>query len=107
MTDLYRVLEDGTRVYRGSYVKYKPVPESERVYRVRKPDDPRAVRWKGDWLLPLSFIPDDSRAMPATRPDDDAYDHMNSRLGCDCEVCLRPEAERYRRRWRRERGLQP
>ena len=107
MTDKYKVLEDGTRVYYGSYVKYKPVPKSERVYRVRKPDTPGAIRWNGDWLLPLKFVDDTNRAMPETVPDDTAYDHMNDRYGCDCKACQRPEAERYRRRWRRERGLQP
>lgn len=69
------VLEDGTRVY-SNYTKYVPVPDAERKYRRRKPDDPRARRWGGEWLLPLELTPDDQRVMPKTRPFTDAWiDH--------------------------------
>lgn len=63
-----RELEDGTRVY-ADYHRYTPVPPEQRKYAVRKPDDPRAVRWRGDWLLPLETLPDEDRLLPATRPD--------------------------------------
>lgn len=99
-----RVEPDGTRVY-SSYHRYRPVPTGERKYAVRKPADSRAVRFHGRWFLPIEVLPDDSRVMPPTRPDTDAYDHMDVSLTCGCEVCQRPEAERWRRRWRREHGL--
>lgn len=64
-----RTLPDGTRVYSNG-TRYKPKPRSERKYAVRKPDDPRAVRWRGEWLLPLKVLPDDERKnFPQTRPD--------------------------------------
>lgn len=99
-----RTEPDGTRVY-ADYHRYKPMAPEERRNRVRKPDDPRAVRWYGQWLLPLETLPDAARGMPETRPDTDAYEHMDTDLLCGCEVCRRPEAERWRRKWRREHGL--
>ena len=99
-----RVQEDGTRVY-ASYHRYKPLSDEERKYARRQPDDPRAVRWGGQWFLPLEVLPEAERVMPATRPDSDAYEHMSQSLTCACEVCLRPAAERWRRRWRRDHGL--
>lgn len=99
-----RVLDDGTRVY-ANYHRYKPKPPEERAYAVRKPDDPRAVRFHGAWFLPLEVLAEERRTMPATRPDTDAYDHMDKPGLCRCDVCQRPEAERWRRKWRRERGL--
>jgi hypothetical protein len=63
-----RVLEDGTRLYSNG-VKYKPVPVEERKYKVRKPDDPRAVRFRGDWFVPIDLLDEDSRVMPSTVPD--------------------------------------
>lgn len=102
--ELRRVEADGTRVY-SDYHRYKPRAPEERAYAVRKPDDPRAVRWGGTWLLPLPLVED--RVMPETRPDSDAYDHMSTNLLCRCQVCLRPEAERWRRRWRAHQGLRP
>lgn len=101
---LVRVEPDGTRVY-SNYHRYRPVPADQRKYAVRKPDDPRAVRFRGEWFLPLELAPEDGREMPETRPDTDAYDHMSTNLTCRCVPCLRPEAERWRRRWRREQGL--
>jgi hypothetical protein len=62
-----KVLPDGTRVY-ANYHRYTPVPEDERKYGVNKPDDPRAVRFHGVWLLPLELLPEDERVLPATRP---------------------------------------
>ena len=99
-----RVEPDGTRVY-ADYHRYKPKADHERVYARRKPDDPRAVRWHGEWLLPLETLEDGQRAMPETRPDSDAYDHMPR--PCKCDVCRRPAAERWRRRWRKDHGLRP
>lgn len=96
-----RVEEDGTRVYAEGH-RYTPVPPSQRKYAVRRPQDPRAVRWGGQWLLPLELLPEDARALPETRPDSEAYDHMSKPLGHTCEVCRRPEAERWRRKWRRD-----
>lgn len=98
-----RTEPDGTRVYADGH-RYRPKADHERVYARRKPDDPRAVRWGGRWLLPLEVLPDEARAMPETRPDTDAYDHMPR--PCACEVCARPQAERWQRRWRRQNGLQ-
>ncbi len=95
-----RVEEDGTRVY-DDYHRYTPVADGDRKRAVRKPDDPRAVRFYGEWFLPLPVLPDERRCMPATRPDSEALDH---RATCGCEVCQRPAAQRL---WRRERGLRP
>lgn len=99
-----RVEADGTRVYAKGY-RYKPKAPHERKYRVRRPDDPRAVRFRGEWLLPLELLPEAARAMPETRPDTDAYDHMPR--PCGCAVCRRPQAARWQRKWRRDNGLRP
>lgn len=96
-----RILEDGTRVY-SNYTRYKPKPLSERKYAVRKPDDPRAVRWLGDWLLPLEVLPEEERQLPETRPDTDAYEHMEKPRKCRCYVCLRPESQRWKDQWRKD-----
>lgn len=105
MKPLRAVLEDGTRVY-ASGKRYKPLAPHERKRGVNKPDDPRAVRFHGQWFLPLAVLPEEERKkIPPTRPDTDAYDHMSTNLLCRCEVCERPQAERWRRKWRRERGL--
>lgn len=93
-----RTEPDGTRVY-SNYTRYRPKKISERTNAVRKPDDPRAVRWYGDWLLPLDLLPDGERAMPETRPDTDAYDHMTKPRKCICFVCRRPEAQRWKEKW--------
>jgi len=100
-----RQLPDGTRLY-ADYHRYTPVPPEKRKRQVRKPEDPRAVRFHGQWLLPLELLEDHRRGpLPQTRPDTDAYDHMNVNVLCRCDVCLRPEAERWRRKWRRDHGL--
>lgn len=99
-----RVLEDGTRVY-SNYTRYRPKAPEERQNAIRRPADPRAVRFHGQWFLPLELAEDASRAMPATRPDSDAYEHMNASVLCSCDVCRRPAAERWRRKWRRDHGL--
>lgn len=104
MSGPIRVEPDGTRVY-AKGLRYKPKPPEERTYAVRKPDDPRAVRWGGQWLLPLPLLEEADRVMPATRPDSDAYDHMSRNANCRCQVCVRPAAERWRNRWRRDHGL--
>lgn len=100
------VLPDGTRKYADGH-RYKPMAAEDRTNAVRRPDDPRAVRFYGEWLLPIDTIAAEQRVMPETRPDDDAYLHAGKRGGCRCEPCRRPTAERYRRRWRREMGLAP
>lgn len=99
-----RIEPDGTRVY-ASYHRYKPIPLEERKYGINKPDDPRAVRFHGQWFLPLDVLDDAERDMPETRPDSDAYDHMTTNLLCNCRVCVRPAAEQWRRKWRRDHGL--
>lgn len=57
---------DGTRWYRCGH-GYRPVPPEARKYAVRKPDDPRAVRFGGNWYLPLELLPEEQRVMPVTR----------------------------------------
>ena len=101
MSPLLRIEPDGTRVY-TSYVRYKPKATEDRVYKKRKPDDPRAMRWRGNWLLPLDLLGEDQRQMPTTRPDTVAYDHMAKPRRCRCDVCRRPEAKRWKLLWRRE-----
>lgn len=91
-----RTEPDGTRIYAAGQ-RYKPRSPDERVYAVRKPDDPRAVRFHTQWFLPLVVLPPERRAMPETRPDDQTLEHPTS---CVCSVCQRPEARKY---WRRER----
>lgn len=93
-----RVEPDGTRVYVTGQ-RYKPRSPEERKYGIKKPDDPRAVRFHGKWFLPLEVLPDDARTLPETRPDSDAYEHS---LLCQCRVCMRPEAERWRRKKRKD-----
>lgn len=99
-----RTTEDGTRIY-ADYHRYTPKPLEERKYRINKPDDPRAVRFHGQWFLPLELLPDERREMPPTREDSEAYDHMSISVLCNCDVCRRPAAERWRRKWRVDQGL--
>lgn len=101
-----RTQPDGTRVY-SNYTRYTPVPEGERRYQRRKPEDPRAVRWGGDWLLPLETLPEDSRELPVTRPDTVAYDHVGKPKPCRCDVCRRPESEVWKQRARDGLTLEP
>jgi hypothetical protein len=96
----YRVEPDGTRVYpKGT--RYRPLTPEERTYNVRRPDDPRAVRFHGAWFLPLEVLPMAARQMPETRPDDQTLEH---RTVCTCKVCRRPEARAVWRRARRKLG---
>lgn len=92
------------RTYKGGS-GYRLLTDEERTYGRRKPDDPRAVRFYGTWFLPLELAPEPERVMPETRGDDEAYDHMERRFGCDCEVCQRPQARLHQNRWRRAHGL--
>jgi hypothetical protein len=99
-----QTLPDGRRRY-SNRTHYQPVPADERKYGVNKPDDERAVRFHGQWFLPLSVLPDGDRVLPLTRPDSDAYRHMdrrNGRRSCSCQVCKRPEAAKWQRKWRRD-----
>ena len=66
-----RVEEDGTRVYADGH-RYRPMAPEERRNRVRKPDHPEAVRFHGDWFLPLETLPDEARVMPVTTSDKQA-----------------------------------
>jgi hypothetical protein len=92
-------LPDGTRVYADGH-RYRPVPISERKNQVRRPDDPRAVRFHGNWFLPLQLLSPNRREMPETRPDDQTLEHAAT---CRCEVCRRPGATRlWRMRAKRE-----
>jgi hypothetical protein len=90
------VLPDGRHLYRNNRVKYMPVKPEDRKYKVRKPDDPRAVRFRGEWFIPYDTVPDDQRTMPETQPDNLAYLHIYIRNDCDCTVCVRPEAQVWR-----------
>jgi hypothetical protein len=96
-----RTEPDGTRVYSNG-TRYKPKAPTERAYAVRKPDNPRAVRWRGQWLLPIVVLPDEQRVWPETRSDEEAYEHRAVTANCRCRVCMRPDAERWRQKWRRE-----
>ena len=95
-----KVLEDGTRVY-SNHTRYKPLPAEQRKNFVRKPQDPRAVLWHGEWLLPLEVLPDEARDFPETQPDTVAYDHAWKKR-CECSVCRRPQARLWRLKWRRQ-----
>ena len=92
-------LADGTRQY-ISYHRYTPVAPEDRIYKVRRPDHPEAVRFHGDWFIPLDVIPDEERFFPETRSDEDAYYHGLKTQLCNCHVCRRPEAQRFRIRAR-------
>lgn len=101
-------LPDGTRRYSNG-TRYKPVPLEERKIGVNKPDDPNAVRFHGRWYLPLPLKPDEQRRyMPETRPDSDAYDHMEL-YGVlhNCDVCARPAAMRWIKRWVKDKAATP
>jgi hypothetical protein len=82
----YRVEPDGTRVYPKGW-RYKPLSDDERVYARRKPVDAEergAVRFSGNWWYPLEVLPEEARALPWTRPDEEAIGHQ---LGCLCFMC--------------------
>ena len=94
-----KVLPDGTHVYADRH-RYKPMADEDRVNKVRKPADPRALLFAGDWYLPLELVDEADRVMPDTRPDDQTLLH---RADCKCDVCRRPGATRqWRLRARRE-----
>lgn len=102
-----KISQNGVRRY-DCGKSYTPLTPEQRKIGVNKPDDPRAVRFHTRWFLPLAVIPLESdRVMPETRPDSEAYDHMEKRFGCRCEVCSRPQAKRWQDRWRRAQGLNP
>ena len=92
-----KVLPDGTRVY-SNHTRYVPVPLNQRKYRIRKPDDPRAVMYNRQWFLPMELVPDGERdPVPETRPDTDAFRHKQEKTRkCRCNVCHRPEAQRWK-----------
>ncbi len=96
----YRTEPDGTRVYKSGH-RYRPVAPEARRNRVRKPDHPAAVRFRGDWFLPLQTLPEEARTMPETRPDEETLEH---RASCRCQVCVRPAAVQLWRRARRRRA---
>lgn len=84
-----RVEADGTRHYKCGH-RYRPKAPEERRNRVLRPDHPGAVRFHGQWFLPLQTAPMGARVMPATRPDSETLEH---RAWCRCEVCRRPAAQ--------------
>lgn len=96
-----RTLPDGTRRYSKGQ-RYKPVAPEDRKKGVRKPDHPEAVRFHGQWFLPLQTLPDAARVMPETVPDELAYEHMERTFLCRCRACRRPEAEKWRSKYRRQ-----
>lgn len=107
MSPLLRVEPDGTRVY-TSGVRYKPKKIAERAYDIRKPDDPRAVRFGSDWYVPFEVLPDEARIFPETVPDDVAYEHAARALPCRCGPCQRPTAGFWFRRYQRQvLGIKP
>lgn len=93
----YRVEPDGTRVYAKGW-RYKPLSDDERVYARRKPVDAAergAVRFAGNWYYPLDVLPDEERALPWTRPDEEAASHS---FGCMCFMCRTvPRVRRLKR----------
>ena len=99
-----RTLSDGRKKY-SNYTTYTPTAPEDRKYSVRKPDHPDAIRFHGDWFLPLDVLPDLVRVMPTTRADSDAYDHMGRGRPCVCDVCLRPEAKQWQAKWWKDRGV--
>lgn len=91
----YIVDDQGRRIYHSQprRAPYKPVADEDRKYRVRKPDDPRAVRFGGDWFLPLEVRPEEERVMPETVADADIRSHG---IKCRCVPCQRPNSKRSR-----------
>ena len=63
-----QTLPDGRRKYSNG-ATYKPLAPEERTYGVRKPVDPRAVRFHTRWYLPLDLLDEAERVMPATREE--------------------------------------
>ena len=98
------ILPDGTRIY-SNRTRYRPLAPEERKYKVRKPDDPRAVMYNKEWFLPLDLL-SMGRVMPETRPDTVAYEHMSKSRRCKCDVCRRPQSKRWKLQWRREQRAQ-
>jgi len=97
------VLEDGTRVYSNG-TRYKPKAPEARLYARRKPPDEAVEgfsRFGGLWLPPLPLLPQEARSLPETRPDTDAYQHMTKPKPCKCNVCKRPESQRWKDLWTR------
>jgi hypothetical protein len=105
MSGPVRVLEDGTRVYANG-VRYRPVAADERRNKVRRPEDPRAVRWYSEWLILPELVPENFRHMPETVPDSEAYEHWLKKRWCRCDICTRPESRRWKEKAERvrERG---
>ena len=93
------VQADGTRRYSNG-TKYKPMKAEDRTHQVRKPDVEGALRFHGDWFLPLPLLPDGDRAeIPETRNDEQAYEHT---LYCGCVICARPSVDAVKwRRWKK------
>lgn len=100
----YKTLPDGTRVYAGG-ARYKPKAIEDRLIGVNKPEVEGAVRFHTRWFTPLPLLAEDARVMPVTRSDEEAYEHMTKRYRCKCEVCQRPSAVKYKKRWQRDQGL--
>lgn len=94
----YRTEPDGTRVYAHGH-RYKPLADDERKYGRRKPADAEergAVRFAGNWYLPLDLLDEPVRTFPWTRPDEEAAEHE---LGCLCYMCRSvPRVKRLKRR---------
>ncbi len=101
MSGPIRVEPDGTRVYSNG-TRYRPKKLSERSYGIRKPDDPRAVRFETRWFVPFEVLPDEARTLPETVPDDVAYDHAAKPFPCACGPCSRPTARFWFRRYQRQ-----
>jgi hypothetical protein len=99
-----KTLPDGTRWYKCGH-GYLPLSADERTNGVRKPGDPRAVRFHGQWFLPLELVEEQAREMPETIPDAETLLHW---AGCMCRVCRRPQATvLWRRRARTGRAPTP
>lgn len=99
----YRTEPDGTRVYAKGH-RYRPLSDEERVYARRKPADAEsrgAVRFAGNWYYPLEVLPDEQRAMPWSRPDEEAAGHH---FGCQCYMCRTVPRVRRLKRERIRRG---
>jgi hypothetical protein len=96
-----KTLPDGTRVYSNG-TKYKPKRPEERINKILKPEIEGVVWWGGRWCPPLVLLQEELRQLPETVPDEEAYEHAAKPRRCKCHVCQRPQARKWRMKWKRD-----